>query len=256
VRVLLEDVGFSYGALPVLDGVSFEINAGETVAIIGPSGCGKSTLLNLVGGMLPVQRGRIASEGSAPAQCLNPFTFVFQDFALLPWRSVAGNVALALEHHPLEARARAARVAEVLALCGLSEFAEAYPKQLSGGMRQRVGLARALAVRPGLLLMDEPLSALDAQTRELLMDELLAIWAREHTTTLYVTHNLDEALRLADQIIVLSRRPGRVVRTLRPSLPVRERRLPEHSSTLRMLHDELWSTIRTEAQLADREVAL
>jgi NitT/TauT family transport system ATP-binding protein len=254
VRVLLENVGFSYGALPVLDGVSFEIDAGETVAIIGPSGCGKSTLLNLVGGMLPMQRGRIASEGSAPAQCLNPFTFVFQDFALLPWRSVAGNVAMALEHHAVGARELAARVGEVLALCGLSEFAEAYPKQLSGGMRQRVGLARALAVRPALLLMDEPLSALDAQTRELLMDELLAIWAREHTTTLYVTHNLDEALRLADQIIVLSRRPGRVVRTLRPALPVRERRLPQHSSAIRALHDELWSSIRAEAQLADREV--
>ncbi|HTU57573.1 MAG TPA: ABC transporter ATP-binding protein, partial [Polyangiales bacterium] len=220
MRVRLENVGFSFGALPVLSGVSFEIAAGETVAIIGPSGCGKSTLLSLVGGMLPVQRGRITSEGEVPAACLNPFTFVFQDFALLPWRSVASNVALALEHHVLSARERAARVADVLALCGLAEFAEAFPKQLSGGMRQRVGLARALVVKPALLLMDEPLSALDAQTRELLMDELLAIWAREQTTTLYVTHNLDEALRLADQIVVLSRRPGRVVRTLRPELPV------------------------------------
>jgi NitT/TauT family transport system ATP-binding protein len=256
VRVRLEDVGFSFGALPVLDGVSFEIAAGETVAIIGPSGCGKSTLLSLVGGMLPMQRGRITSEGSAPAQCLNPFTFVFQDFALLPWRTVAANVALALEHHALAARERAARVADVLALCGLVEFADAFPKQLSGGMRQRVGLARALAVRPALLLMDEPLSALDAQTRELLMDELLAIWEREHTTTLYVTHNLDEALRLADQIVVLSRRPGRVVRTLRPEVPVRARKLPEHSGVMRALHDELWSSIRTEAQLADREVVL
>ena len=254
MRVRLENVGFSYGALPVLEDVSFEIAAGETVAIIGPSGCGKSTLLNLIGGMLPTQRGRITSEGSTPSECLNPFTFVFQDFALLPWRTVAGNVALALEHHALGSRERAARVADVLTLCGLAEFADAYPKQLSGGMRQRVGLARALAVRPALLLMDEPLSALDAQTRELLMDELLAIWTREHTTTLYVTHNLDEALRLADQIIVLSRRPGRVVRILRPPLPASARRLPEHSGQLRALHDELWSSIRTEAQLADREV--
>jgi NitT/TauT family transport system ATP-binding protein len=254
VRVLLEDVGFSYGTLRVLDGVSLEIADGETVAIIGPSGCGKSTLLNLVGGMLPMQRGRIMSSASAPAECLNPFTFVFQDFALLPWRNVAGNVAFALEHQRLSARERATRVAEVLALCGLSDFAGAYPKQLSGGMRQRVGLARALAVRPALLLMDEPLSALDAQTRELLMDELLAIWAREHTTILYVTHNLNEALRLADQIIVLSRRPGRVLRTLRPELPVRERSLPEHASALHVLHDELWRSIRSEAQLADREV--
>jgi NitT/TauT family transport system ATP-binding protein len=254
VDVLLEDVGFAYGSLPVLEGVSFEIKHGETTALIGPSGCGKSTLLSLVGGMLAQQRGRIVSAGSAPAECLNPFTFVFQDFALLPWRSVAGNVEFALEHHRLNERERTARVDEVLALCGLREFARAYPKQLSGGMRQRVGLARALAVRPALLLMDEPLSALDAQTRELLMDDLLAIWARERTTTLYVTHNLDEALRLADQIIVLSRRPGRVVRTLRPELPVRERSHQQHAATMRALLDELWASIRAEAQHADREV--
>lgn len=252
--VLLEDVGFTYGSLPVLSGVSFEIKSGETTALIGPSGCGKSTLLSLVGGMLQQQRGRIVSVGSAPSECLNPFTFVFQDFALLPWRSVAGNVELALEHHRLTERERAARVDDVLALCGLREFARAYPKQLSGGMRQRVGLARALAVRPALLLMDEPLSALDAQTRELLMDELLSIWARERTTTLYVTHNLDEALRLADQIIVLSRRPGRVVRSFRPELPVHERRLQQHAAAMRALLDELWTSIRVEAQLADREV--
>jgi NitT/TauT family transport system ATP-binding protein len=254
MQLRLEDVGFSYGALPVLDGISFEVPNGETVALIGPSGCGKSTLLNLVGGMLPQQRGRIHSSGSAPPHCLNPFTFVFQDFALLPWRSVAGNVAFALEHHALAAPARAARVDEVLALCGLSEFAQAFPKQLSGGMRQRVGLARALASRPALLLMDEPLSALDAQTRALLMDDLLDIWAREHTTTLYVTHNLDEALRLADQIVVLSRRPGRVLRRLRPEVPVRERSQAVHAARMRALLDELWSTIRGEAEQADREL--
>ena len=254
MRVLLEDVGFSYGALPVLDSVGFEIANGQTAVLIGPSGCGKSTLLNLVGGMLPQQRGRIATLGAAPAQCLNPCTYVFQDFALLPWRSVSGNVSLALEHHALSAIERAARVHEVLGLCGLREFADAYPKQLSGGMRQRVGVARALVVKPALLLMDEPLSALDAQTRELLMDDLLAIWAREHTTTLYVTHNLDEALRLGDQIIVLSRRPGHVSRILRPELPVSERRAPQHAARMRVLADELWQSIRSEAQLADREV--
>jgi NitT/TauT family transport system ATP-binding protein len=250
VDVLLEDVGFAYGSLPVLSGVSFEIKHGETTALIGPSGCGKSTLLSLVGGMLAQQRGRIVSVGSAPPACLNPITFVFQDFALLPWRTAAGNIEFALEHHAFDA----ARVDEVLELCGLREFAHAYPKQLSGGMRQRVGLARALVVKPALLLMDEPLSALDAQTRELLMADLLAIWARERTTTLYVTHNLDEALRLADQIIVLSRRPGRVVRTLRPELPVRERSQQQHAAKMRELLDELWTSIRAEAQLADREV--
>ena len=254
MQLRLEDVGFAYGPLPVLEGVSFEVPHGETLALLGPSGCGKSTLLNLVGGLLAQQRGRIASAGNAPSGCLNPFTFVFQDFALLPWRSVAGNVVLALEHHALSPRERAERVEDVLALCGLAEFRDAYPKQLSGGMRQRVGLARALAVRPAVLLMDEPLSALDAQTRELLMEDLLGIWTREHTTTLYVTHNLEEALRLADEIIVLSRRPGRVVQRLRPQLPVRERSLEQHATSMRALYAELWALIRSEARLADREV--
>jgi NitT/TauT family transport system ATP-binding protein len=252
--VILQAVGFAYGALPVLDDVSFAIEAGQTVALVGPSGCGKSTLLNLVGGLLPQQRGQISSVGAAPAGCLNPFTFVFQDFALLPWRSVAGNVELALEHHALSRGERSARIAEVLELCGLADFADAFPKQLSGGMRQGVGIARAVAVRPAVLLMDEPLSALDAQTRELLMEDLLAIWARERTTTLYVTHNLAEAVRMADKIVTLTRRPGRVQRILDVAIPVGERRAPGHAAALQALQDELWSSIKAEAQRADREV--
>ena len=148
-------------------------------------------------------------EGDVADDCLNPLTYVFQDFALLPWRTVAGNVALVLEDR-LPRGERAARVAEVLALTGLAEFADAWPRQLSGGMRQRVGIARALAVRPACLLMDEPLSALDAQTRGLLLDEFAALIERAGTTTVYVTHNLAEAVRLGQQIVVLSRRPGRV----------------------------------------------
>ncbi|WP_341898117.1 ABC transporter ATP-binding protein [Ferrovibrio terrae] len=254
MQVLLEDVGYAYGDLPVLDGVSFAVGEGETAALIGPSGCGKSTLLNLVGGLLAQQTGRIATLGAAPAGCLNPLTFVFQDFALLPWRSVAGNVALALEHHGLGRAAQDARIAEVLGLCGLSDFADALPKQLSGGMRQRVGIARAIAVKPAVLLMDEPLSALDAQTRELLMEDLIAIWARERTTTLYVTHNLTEAVRLADKVVVLSRRPGRIKRIVGIPVPVAERQKPEHAGLLKNLHDDLWGLIKTEAQVADREM--
>src|SRR3546814_4983621 len=184
MQVVLEEVGYAYGDLPVLDGVSFTVAAGETAALIGPSRCGKSTLLNLVGGLLPQQEGRIRTLGAAPAGCLNPLTFVFQDFALLPWRSVAGNVALALEPHKLSRSDRKARIDEVLRLCGLADFADALPKQLSGGMRQRVGIARAVAVRPAVMLMDEPLSALDAQTRELLMEDLVAIRSEEHTSEL------------------------------------------------------------------------
>lgn len=254
MQVVLEDVGYAYGDLPVLDRVSFSVGEGETAALIGPSGCGKSTLLNLVGGLLEQQDGRIATMGTVPAGCLNPLTFVFQDFALLPWRSVAGNVALALEHHALGKTEQEARIASVLQLCGLTDFADALPKQLSGGMRQRVGIARAIAVKPAVLLMDEPLSALDAQTRELLMEDLIAIWARERTTTLYVTHNLTEAVRLADKVVVLSRRPGRIKRIVSVPVPVIERQKPEHAGLLQQLHDELWGLIKAEAQVADREM--
>jgi NitT/TauT family transport system ATP-binding protein len=254
MQVVLEDVGYAYGDLPVLDGVGFTVNEGETAALIGPSGCGKSTLLNLVGGLLPQQTGRISTMGAPPAGCLNPLTFVFQDFALLPWRTVAGNVALALEHHRLGRAEQQARIDQVLKLCGLGDFADALPRQLSGGMRQRVGIARAIAVKPAVMLMDEPLSALDAQTRELLMEDLIAIWARERTTTLYVTHNLNEAVRLADQVVVLSRRPGRIKRIVAIPVPVGERMKPEHAGLLKNLHDELWSLIKAEAQVADREM--
>ncbi len=254
MKVLLRQVAHAYGDLPVLDEISFAVAPGETVALVGPSGCGKSTLLNLVGGLLELQQGSIDLVGAAPPGCLNPLTFVFQDFALLPWRSVAGNVALALEHHSLSKPEREARIAEVLGLCGLSDFADALPKQLSGGMRQRVGIARAIAVRPAVMLMDEPLSALDAQTRELLMEDLLAIWARERTTTLYVTHNLSEAVRLADHVVVLSRRPGRVKAMLAIPVPVAERGDPRHATALLVLQDQLWQLIKSEAQVADREM--
>jgi NitT/TauT family transport system ATP-binding protein len=253
MQLEVRGVSHRYGDLHVLDDVSFTVRAGETFALIGPSGCGKSTLLGIMGGMLKPGAGTVAAAGAPPAGCLNPFTYVFQDFALLPWRSVAGNVALALEHHAIGA-ARDARIAEVLALCGLGDFAHAFPKQLSGGMRQRVGIARAIAVRPAVLLMDEPLSALDAQTRDLLIEDLVAIWARERTTSLYVTHNLVEALRLADRVGVLSRRPGRLIRVIEIAIPREERAKPERAAEMARLHDALWDSIKREAQVAEREM--
>ncbi|MSP49671.1 MAG: ABC transporter ATP-binding protein [Alphaproteobacteria bacterium] len=249
MRLIVEEVGHRYGALEVLDGLSFTVAEGEILAVIGPSGCGKSTLLGILGGLLRPTTGRMLTEGAPPAGCLNPFTYVFQDFALLPWRSVAGNVAFALEHHPLGTAERARRVAEVLATTGLAEFAGALPKQLSGGMRQRVGIARALAVTPAVLLLDEPLSALDAQTRELLIEEFLALWLRHRTTAVYVTHNLDEALRIADRICVLSRRPGRV----REIVEVDVARGERDPARLAPLRQRLWRLIQDEARAADRE---
>jgi NitT/TauT family transport system ATP-binding protein len=250
----VERVSHTYGTVAALEGIDLDIADGETVALIGPSGCGKSTLLGILGGLLQPTSGRVTLSGKLPADSLNPFTYIFQDFALLPWRTVEANVALALEHRPLVAAERRERVASALALTGLREFAGAYPKQLSGGMRQRVGIARALVVRPAVLLLDEPLSALDAQTRELLMEDLLAIWARERSTRVYVTHNLEEAARLADRVVVLSRRPGRVRQILRIDLPVAERGRSEHAVLLADIHRRLWALIRDEAATADREM--
>lgn len=255
MQLVARAVGHRYGALEVLDGIDLEVCEGETLALIGPSGCGKSTLLGILGGMIEPTAGKIEMRGEPPPGCLNPLTYVFQDFALLPWRSVADNVALGLEHHPIPRREREERIAAVLSLTGLADFANAYPKQLSGGMRQRVGIARAIAVRPAVLLMDEPLSALDAQTRELLQEELVAIWAREKTTTVYVTHNLTEALHLADRVAVLSRRPGRLKQVIDIPIPRDERSLPAHAARLAGLQAALWDQIRSEAAAADREVA-
>ncbi|HEY2137062.1 MAG TPA: ABC transporter ATP-binding protein [Xanthobacteraceae bacterium] len=244
-----------YGALSVLEDISFTIRQGEILAIVGPSGCGKSTLLGIVGGLLRPTAGTVSVSGAMPADSLNPFTYIFQDFALLPWRTVAANVRLAIEHHAMRDAEREKLVTEALARTGLSEFAGALPKQLSGGMRQRVGIARALVVRPAMLLMDEPFSALDAQTRDLLLEDFEAIWARERTTAAYVTHNLHEALRMADRIMILRRRPGRIRQIVPVPIPRAERRGATAERDLGRLYVELWDLIREEAQLADREIA-
>jgi len=254
VQVIAEGIGHAFGPLSVLEDVSLEVREGEVLAVIGPSGCGKSTLLSILGGLLRPASGRVLLQGDPPEGCLNPLTFVFQDFALLPWRSVAGNVALVLEHHRLGASERRRRVEEALARTGLSDFAGALPKQLSGGMRQRVGIARALAVRPAVLLLDEPLSALDAQTRELLMEDFEDLWTRERTTAVYVTHNLAEALRLADRVAVFSRRPGRLKELVEVPLPRGRRGTPEAQAQLATLHDRLWGLIRVEAETAVAEL--
>ena len=252
LRLRLEHVSHSYGATFALDDIALDIEPGEVVALVGPSGCGKSTLLNILGGLLRPSNGRVTMQGSPPAGCLNPLTYVFQDFALLPWRSVAGNVSLVLEDRLRDEGARRARIAEMLRLTGLADFADAYPKQHSGGMRQRVGIARALAVRPACLFMDEPLSALDAQTRALLIEELAALIAQAAITTVYVTHNLAEATRLAHRVVVLSRRPGRVKAIVPVERPIGSRR--DGDPDLVEKERLIWSMIRDEASEADREL--
>src|SRR5467141_815889 len=167
-------ISHRFGALEVLDSVSFTVGAAEVVAIVGPSGCGKSTLLSILGGLLQPSSGAAKLRGAPPAGSLNPLTFVFQDFALLPWCTVEENVEFPLLHTSLNLAERRAVIDDALRRTSLSDFRGTYPKQLSGGMRQRVGIARALAVRPAILLMDEPLSALDSQTRELLMEDFIS----------------------------------------------------------------------------------
>src|SRR6201747_102967 len=208
--LIADHISHRFGALEVLDDVSFTVGAGEVVAIVGPSGCGKSTLLSILGGLLQPSAGSAQLRGAPPSGSLNPLTFVFQDFALLPWCTVEENVEFPLVHTGLSAAARRGVIDDALRRTGLSDFRATYPKQLSGGMRQRVGIARALAVRPAILLMDEPLSALDSQNRQLLMEDFIGLLADGSMGAVYVTHNLEEAVRLADRIVVLSRRPGRV----------------------------------------------
>jgi NitT/TauT family transport system ATP-binding protein len=252
MRLILKAVSHAYDGLHALGPVDLEVGAGRIVAVVGPSGCGKSTLLGIAGGLIRPTSGEVLSAGAAPDGCLNPLTYVFQDFALLPWRTVAKNVALPLEGRGLGAADIHARVADALARTGLSDFAGAVPRQLSGGMRQRVGIARALAVSPAVLLMDEPLSALDAQTRELLIEDLVALHGRAPFSALYVTHNLIEAVRLAHQVVVLSRRPGRIREVVQIDTPLDKR--AADGAGMAALADRLWRSIRDEAATADREV--
>jgi NitT/TauT family transport system ATP-binding protein len=252
--LIADHVSHRFGALDVLDDVSFQVAAGEVVAIVGPSGCGKSTLLSILGGLLRPSKGAAKLRGAPPAGSLNPLTFVFQDFALLPWSTVEENVEFPLLHTQLSAGERRAVIEDALRRTGLSDFRTAYPKQLSGGMRQRVGIARALAVRPAILLMDEPLSALDSQTRELLMEDFVRLLADGMMGAVYVTHNLEEAVRLADRVVVLSRRPGRIHEIVTIPMTRAERGAADARGRLAALQADLWSLIRKEAIDAEREV--
>ncbi len=252
--LIADHISHRFGTLEVLDDVSFTVGTGEVVAIVGPSGCGKSTLLSILGGLLQPGGGAAELRGAPPVGSFNPLTFVFQDFALLPWSTVEANVEFPLLHTGLGASERRAIVDDALRRTSLSDFRGTYPKQLSGGMRQRVGIARALAVRPAILLMDEPLSALDSQTRELLMEDFIRLLADGAMGAVYVTHNLEEAVRLADRIVVLSRRPGRVREVVTIPLTRGERGDIGARGRLLTLQNELWSLIREGAIDAEREV--
>ena len=194
----------------VLDRISLNIHPSELVSIIGPSGCGKSTLLKLVAGLSPLSSGKIAIDGMEPVNAREIMAFMFQDATLLPWRTVQRNVELSLELHGESRARRKEKATAALALVGLGNVAGQYPRQLSGGMKMRVSIARALSGRPKVLLMDEPFAALDEMTRDRLNEELLRLRAENRWTALFVTHSVAEAVFLSDRVVVLSAHPGRI----------------------------------------------
>ncbi|RLI74496.1 ABC transporter ATP-binding protein [Archaeoglobales archaeon] len=210
----ITNISKSFDGLRVLDNITFKVEKNSFTCIIGESGCGKTTLLRIVSGLERADAGKVLFNGRKVE--VNDVGFVFQDDRLLPWRTTLKNVAFGLEVRNDKKALEKAR--EVLKIVGLEGFENYYPKQLSGGMRQRVGIARALAINPKILLMDEPFAALDAQTRNRMQAELLEIWNKERKTVLFVTHNIDEAVYLADKIIVLSKRPARVVEEIEVEL--------------------------------------
>lgn len=246
VRVRVEGVRRVFpGGVAVLDGIDLDIVAGDFVAVLGPSGCGKSTLLRLIAGLDRADAGRVeldAGEGGVGAEA-PPIAYVFQDAHLLPWRSVLANVALPLELRGVARDRREARARDAIEHVGLSDAAARFPHELSGGMRMRASLARALVTDPRLLLLDEPFAALDEMTRQRLDDQLRALWIEMGMTVIFVTHAIAEAAYLAERAIVLSRRPAHVVADHRVALP-RERRAatrttPAFAAEVRALHEAL-----------------
>jgi len=215
-RLSVSGVSKAFGAMPVMRDQSLDVEDGEFVALLGPSGCGKSTLLQIINGLLVPDTGRVMLDGQdITGRTGGGRGMVFQGSDLLPWRSALDNVAFGLEVAGMPKAERRARARDYLHRVGLAGFEDAWPHQLSGGMQQRVGIARAFCIQPSLLLMDEPFGALDVQTRDTLQNELLAIWEAERKMVVFVTHGIEEALYLADRILVYSKRPARVLREIR-----------------------------------------
>ncbi|MFF9980334.1 ABC transporter ATP-binding protein [Streptomyces erythrochromogenes] len=209
-KIVFEGVRKAFGDFTALDGIDLEIQSGEFLVVVGPSGCGKSTLLDLLGGLSTPTAGRILLDGKPVTGPGLDRGIVFQQYALLPWRTALGNVEFGLEATGVPRRERTSRAREFLDLVGLTGFEDRHPHQLSGGMRQRVAIARSLAYDPDVLLMDEPFAALDAQTRESLQDELRRIWQRTGKTVVFITHGIEEAVYLGQKVAVMTSRPGRI----------------------------------------------
>jgi NitT/TauT family transport system ATP-binding protein len=229
-----------------IDRFSLVVGQGEFVSIVGPSGCGKSTFLHILGGFEPVDSGTILLNAAPIAGPGPDRGMVFQESALFPWRSVIGNVGWSLEVQGMPRARRVERAERYLKLVGLAAFADAYPAELSGGMKQRVALARVLAFEPEILLMDEPFGALDAQTRELMQEELCSIWQHTRNTVLFVTHDIEEAIYLSDRVVVFTARPGALKEEIAIDLPrprdVEIKKTPEFLA----YRNQVWDCLRAE----------
>jgi NitT/TauT family transport system ATP-binding protein len=229
-----------------LDHVALEVGNREFVALLGPSGCGKSTLLYLIGGFLPVETGAIRIDGKPVAGPGPDRGIVFQHFALFPWKTVRGNILYGLERQGMPKEERERRAKDFIELVGLTGFEDSYPSQLSGGMKQRTAIARTLAFDPKILLMDEPFGALDAQTRGLMQSELLRIWRRTPKTVIFVTHDVQEAVYLADRVAVMSARPGRIKTIVDTKFKKDDSNIFRQKAFVEKV-DEIWHLVREEA---------
>jgi NitT/TauT family transport system ATP-binding protein len=247
-KLVIEGLNKWFGGLEALRNINVQVRQGEFIALVGPSGCGKTTMLRIVAGLEPATAGRVMLDAHAVDRPGRDRGFVFQSDNLLPWRTVFANAAIGPEVAGRLGPTERQRTLDLLKLVGLGGFEHYHPRQLSGGMRQRVNLARALAVDPEILLMDEPFSALDAQTREIMQTELLRIWEQGRKTVLFVTHQIDEAVFLSDRVVVLARRPGRVQEIVDVTLPrpraLTIKRTPEFVRYV----DHIWRLIEDEVR--------
>jgi NitT/TauT family transport system ATP-binding protein len=240
----------------VLDGVNLEIKAGEFLVIVGPSGCGKSVFLDIVGGLTDLNEGKVRHDGNLIDGPNLQTGYVFQQYALFPWRNALSNIEFGLETRGVPKEIREKKAKELLGIFGLSDFADRFPYQLSGGMQQRVAIARALAINPDVLLMDEPFAALDAQTRETLQNELIKIWEKTKPTVVFVTHGIEEAVFLADRVAVMTARPGKIKEIIEIDLPRPRgediRSTPEFAAN----RERVWLVLKDEVNKAQKDWAL
>jgi NitT/TauT family transport system ATP-binding protein len=249
--IRVRGLGKRFGTLEVFRGVDFDLGEREIVTIVGPSGCGKTTLLRCIDGLLPVDEGEIWCGGERVTEPIAGMAMVFQHFGLFPWKTVADNVAYGLRMAGAPADEVAEKVPRFIKMVGLGGFEHAYPWQMSGGMQQRCGLARALAVEPSVLLMDEPFAAVDAQTREILQFELLRIWETRPTSMIFVTHSIDEAVLMGDRVFVLKGRPSNIQKIVQVDLPhPRSRETLRHPRFVE-LRELVWNNLMAEAREAE-----